>query len=304
MTMQQARAIAEGLASGLAFIGGGNMADALGSRLIPGRRCAAQNIHVIDPVPAALAGWRGRGCTTAAQADAALSAKRVWVLAVKPQHMQEAVLQCRTFLQPDTLVISIAAGITSLTLGQWLGSARQPWQRVVRAMPNTPALIGEGITGLWFAAGVTEQDRAAAEALFETVGQCVWLDSEAQLNAVTALSGSGPAYVFLFIEALMRGGVALGLSEAQARHLAVATVAGAAELADRATEPPAVLRERVTSKGGTTAAALQVFAQQGWTDTVHAAMLAAHARAGEMAKDAKKEVKAAAGATQSGKDRR
>jgi len=265
----------------LAFIGGGNMAAALASGLI-GKRCAASSVHVIDPQEAALASWRGRGCSTAAQADEQLSKQRIWVLAVKPQHMKDAAAQCRPFLQPETLVISIAAGISCATLGQWLGRPNQPWTRLVRGMPNTPALIGAGITGLAAASGANAADKAAVETLFKAVGQFIWLTDEAQLDAVTALSGSGPAYVFLFIESLIQGGVALGLTEAQSRQLALATVAGATELAALSADDVASLRERVTSKGGTTAAALQVFDQQGWADVIHQAMQAAHARAGAL----------------------
>jgi len=269
------------LASGMAFIGGGNMATALASGLM-GKRCSTSAIHVIDPQAAALEPWHERGCSTAPQADERLAAQPVWVLAVKPQHMQEAVAQCRPFLQPETLIISIAAGLNSQTLGQWLGSAQQPWTRLIRGMPNTPALIGAGMTALVAGAGVSAADKAVVQTLFKAVGQFIWLDDEAHLDAVTALSGSGPAYVFLFIEALMEGGVALGLSAAQSRQLALATVAGATELAALSADSPAVLRERVTSRGGTTEAALRVFETQGWADTVRHAMQAAHHRAGQL----------------------
>lgn len=266
----------------LAFIGGGNMANALASGLI-GKRCAADKVHVIDPHEATLQAWRERGCSTSMQADASLSLQRVWVLAVKPQNMQEVVKQCRPFLQADTLVISIAAGIASSTLAQWLGSPDQPWERLVRCMPNTPSLIGAGATGLLGGAGVDAQDKAVTELLFKSVGQFVWFDNDDQLDAVTALSGSGPAYVFLFLEALIQGGMQLGLSADQSRKLALATLSGATELAALSPDSPATLRERVTSKGGTTAAALQVFEQQGWAGTVCTAMQAAYVRAGQLA---------------------
>lgn len=266
----------------LAFIGGGNMANALASGLI-GKRCAADKVHVVDPHEAGLHSWRERGCSTSARADASLARQRVWVLAVKPQQMKEVVMQCRPYLQPDTLVISIAAGITSETLGRWLGSTEQPWVRLVRCMPNTPALIGAGATGLLAGAGVDAQDKAVTELLFKAVGQFSWFDSDDQLDAVTALSGSGPAYVFLFLEALIEGGTQLGLSPEQARKLALATLSGATELAALSPDSPATLRERVTSKGGTTTAALQVFEQQGWTGTVCTAMQAAYVRAGQLA---------------------
>ncbi len=265
----------------LAFIGGGNMANALASGLI-GKRCAASKVHVVDPHEDTRQKWDEKGCSTAAQADAALSGQRVWVLAVKPQNMREVAQQCRPYLHPDTLVISIAAGITSQTLGQWLGGDK-PWTRLVRCMPNTPALIGAGITGLLAGPQVDEQDKAVTELLFKSVGQFAWFENDDQLDAVTAVSGSGPAYVFLFIEALIQGATQLGLSPEQARKLALATVAGATELAALSPDSPATLRERVTSKGGTTAAALQVFEQQGWAATVQAAMQAAYVRAGQLA---------------------
>ncbi|MCB5363068.1 pyrroline-5-carboxylate reductase [Pusillimonas sp. CC-YST705] len=268
----------------LAFIGGGNMANALASGLI-GKRCAASKVHVIDTQKATLQSWQDQGCTTHTHPDEQLSSQRVWVLAVKPQHMKEVAQQCRPYLRPDTLVISIAAGITSHTLGQWLGTAEQPWQRLVRCMPNTPALIGAGATGLLAGPAVDEQGKAVTEMLFKAVGQFVWFENDDQLDAVTALSGSGPAYVFLFIEALIQGGTQLGLSPQQARTLALATLSGATELAALSPDTPATLRERVTSKGGTTAAALQVFEQQGWVDTVRTAMQAAYVRAGQLAAD-------------------
>ncbi|SUV84695.1 pyrroline-5-carboxylate reductase [Bordetella pertussis] len=185
----------------------------------------------------------------------------MWVYAVKPQHMREAVAGTRPWLRPDTLIVSVAAGIRADTLAGWLGEPGQPWQRLVRCMPNTPALVGAGMTGLAALPGVTPQDRELAGQLLTSVGEVVWVDGDAGLDAVTALSGSGPAYVFLFIEALIAGGRAVGLTDEQARQLALGTLAGATRLAAQSDEPPAVLRERVTSKGGTTAAALDVYAQ-------------------------------------------
>lgn len=266
----------------LAFIGGGNMANALASGLI-GKRCAASKVHVVDVHESTLESWRERGCGTSTRIDAQLASQRVWVLAVKPQNMKDVAEQCRAHLQPDTLVVSIAAGITSQTLGQWLGGAGQPWMRLIRCMPNTPALIGAGMTGMLAGPRVSDEDKAVAEMLFKAVGQFAWFDNDDQLDAVTALSGSGPAYVFLFLEALIQGGMQLGLSAEQARKLALATMSGATELAALSPDSPATLRERVTSKGGTTFAALQVFEQQGWAATVHTAMQAAYVRAGQLA---------------------
>jgi len=182
------------------------------------------------------------------------------------------------------LVISIAAGIESSTLAEWLGTDT-PWTKLVRCMPNTPALIGAGASGLLALDGVSEADKAVAQLLFKSVGEYVWVESDKQLDAVTAVSGSGPAYVFLFLESMIKGGLELGLTAEHARKLALATLHGATELAALSPETPATLRERVTSKGGTTAAALAVFESQGFEHTVRAAMRAAYDRAGELATD-------------------
>lgn len=268
----------------LAFIGGGNMAAALASGLA-GKICAAGDIHVIDINEAGHEAWRARGMTTAARPDEALRRCKAWVYAVKPQHMREAVLQSKPWLAPDTLIISIAAGIRADTLAGWLGEPGKPWQRLVRCMPNTPALVGAGMTGLAAMPGVTEADRALAARLLQSVGEVVWVDGDAGLDAVTALSGSGPAYVFLLLEALAAAGRSVGLTEAQAHQLAQATVAGAAKLAGQSTDTPAVLREKVTSKGGTTAAALEVFKQAGFADIVRDAVQAAARRSRELAEE-------------------
>lgn len=268
----------------LALIGGGNMASALASGLID-KRCAAGDIHVIDPDESTRARWTEQGASVAPAADARLSERRVWFFAVKPQVMAEVVQQCRPFLRPDTLVISIAAGIPGSALAQWLSSEGQPYTRVVRCMPNTPALIGCGITGMVALPGVSAEDRACAEQLLRAVGQLVWVEDDADIDAVTAISGSGPAYVFLFLEALIESAVQLGLPADQARELALATLHGATQLATLSPDSPAVLRERVTSKGGTTAAALAVFQDESFKDIVARATQAAARRAGELARE-------------------
>lgn len=257
------------------------MASALASGLI-GKRCGAGDVHVVDIDEQALSRWKELGVSTALAADDTLSTRRVWIFAVKPQVMKETVAQCKPFLRPDTLVISIAAGIESSTLARWLGTD-EPWTRLVRCMPNTPALIAAGASGLLALDGVSDDDKAVAQLLFKSVGEYVWVESDKQLDAVTALSGSGPAYVFLFLEALIKGGIELGLSAGHARKLALATLYGATELAALSPEAPATLRERVTSKGGTTAAALKEFESQGFEQTVRTAMRAAYDRAGELA---------------------
>ncbi|MBO9357869.1 pyrroline-5-carboxylate reductase [Bordetella petrii] len=268
----------------IAFIGGGNMASALASGLA-GKTCPAGKLHVLDPNPAVQDTWRGRGATAAAAPDATLQGCRVWIYAVKPQQLRDAVAATRPWLRPGTLVISVAAGIRADTLAGWLGEPGAPWQNLVRCMPNTPALVGAGVTGLAALPGVDDAGRELAERLLASVGQVVWVDGDAALDAVTALSGSGPAYVFLFLEALIAGGVAVGLGPDQARQLALGTLAGATQLAAQSDDAPAVLRERVTSKGGTTAAALQVMQQADLAAIVARAIEAAAQRSRELASE-------------------
>lgn len=268
----------------IAFIGGGNMATALGAGLI-GKRCGAHDVHVVDINAAILEPWAQQGTTVSLAPDQTLVTRRVWIFAVKPQYMKEAVQNCRPFLQPDTLVISIAAGISSATLGQWLGSPQQPFTRLIRCMPNTPALIGAGASGLMAGEGASEDDKMVAQQLMRAVGEVVWVANDYEIDVVTSLSGSGPAYVFLFLEALIQGGVKQGLSNDQARTLALATLAGATQLAALSHESLTVLRERVTSKGGTTAAAVAVLQDQQFPNIVQTAMQAAADRAAELSNE-------------------
>jgi pyrroline-5-carboxylate reductase len=234
----------------ISFIGGGNMATALiGGMLDAGFQPA--DIDVLEPEAAKGTELAHRfGCSSHEQPGEWLAAADVIVLAVKPQQIQEAARSIKAFLARP-LVVSIAAGVRAGSIARWLGT-----EHVVRAMPNTPALIRAGISGLIAMPAVTEEQRAAATRILEAVGDIVWLDDEALLDPVTAISGSGPAYVFYFIEALQKAGRDLGLADAQARALSIQTFVGAARLAAQADEPIAALRERVTSKGGTTAAAL------------------------------------------------
>ena len=235
----------------IAFIGGGNMAQALIGGLA-GKLTAAANIHVVDVIPQTLADLSQRfGVTTAATPSETLASADVIVLAVKPQQMREVVASIKPYVKSQ-LVLSIAAGIRAVDLSRWLGGHRA----IVRTMPNTPALVGKGMTGAVAMAGVSDVQKQMADAILRAVGETVWIDDEAQIDAVTAISGSGPAYVFYFIEAMQQAAVELGLSAEQGRQLAQATFAGAAELAIRSNEPVSLLRERVTSKGGTTHAAL------------------------------------------------
>ncbi len=261
----------------IAFVGGGNMAQALIGGLA-GKLTAAKNIHVIDVMPETLSRLATTfGVTTAAGPTDVLAAADVIVLAVKPQQMREVVASVKPFVTSQ-LILSIAAGIRATDLSRWLGGH----QAIVRTMPNTPALVGKGITGAVAMADVSDAQRQAADAILRAVGETVWIGDEAQIDAVTALSGSGPAYVFYFIEAMQQAAVELGLSEAQGRQLAQATFAGAAELAARSEDPVSLLRERVTSKGGTTYAALTAMEGSGMKAAFVKALHAAAARGKEL----------------------
>ncbi len=261
----------------IAFIGGGNMAQALIGGLAD-KLTAAANIHVVDINEAALAALRDKfGVTTATAAGDAVAASDVIVLAVKPQQLREVVATLKPLVRQQ-LVLSIAAGIRAADLSRWLGGHTA----IVRTMPNTPALVGKGITGAVAMGGVSEAQRQTADAILRAVGATVWLDDEGKIDAVTALSGSGPAYVFYFIEAMQAAAVELGLTEAQGRELAQATFAGASELAIRSDEPVSLLRERVTSKGGTTYAALVSMEASGVKPAIVKALHAAAARGKEL----------------------
>lgn len=234
----------------IVFVGGGNMASALIGGLVRGGH-APTAIHVIEVEPARREALAARfGVGVAASPGASMSGADATVLAVKPQQLREVAGQCRPWIDRG-FVLSIAAGIGSEPIARWCGR-----ESVVRAMPNTPALIGAGISGLYARSAVATGDRALAARILEVSGTVVWFDDESMLDAVTAVSGSGPAYVFYFIEALQAAAEQMGMDAAQARQFAVATFAGASRLAQESTEPVALLRERVTSKGGTTAAAL------------------------------------------------
>jgi len=261
----------------ITFIGGGNMAVAL----IGGLRkqgFSAAGIQVVEPVAAA----RERltetfGVRCAASLDAAALNCEVLVLAVKPQQMRDALAPAAGQLGGQ-LVVSIAAGLRLADIGRWLGGHK----RIVRTMPNTPALIGAGVTGLYADASVGREGRETAEKILSAVGRTVWIEDEAMMDAVTAVSGSGPAYVFYFIEALESAALNLGFDAAAARLLAIETVLGAAQLAASSSDPVSLLRERVTSKGGTTEAALKSFAADNLAAVVERGVQAANARGREL----------------------
>lgn len=263
----------------IAFIGGGNMAQAMGQGIVTAKG-SGKTIYVMDRNPEMLEKWKGWGATTGLVPSTILSQCKVWILAVKPQNLKEVCESIKTYLQKDTLIISVAAGISMASMQQWLGH-----KRIIRTMPNTPALVGMGMTGIFASSAVSSEDIVLAEEILSYVGGVVKVDKESLIDAVTALSGSGPAYIYLFIESLIAGAIKMGLTENQAKQMAVATVAGAAKMVESTGETPATLRENVSSKGGTTLAALGVFYERGLPEIVEEAMLAAARRAGELSKE-------------------
>jgi pyrroline-5-carboxylate reductase len=268
------------LPSRVAFVGGGNMARSLAGGLIA-RGAPPSSIAVSEPQVAlreALAAQFGLAATD--DNAAAVRGANLVVLAVKPQVMREVCIGLAGKLDAGATVVSIAAGITCAQIERWLGAAPP----LVRCMPNTPALLGAGATGLYATPATGASQRAAAEALLAAVGLCVWIDDEARMDAVTAVSGSGPAYVFLLAEAMQAAGVDVGLAPEVARRLTVQTLLGAARMLSEGNEDAATLRQRVTSPNGTTQAALDRFEAGGFRALVREAVLAAERRGGELSR--------------------
>jgi pyrroline-5-carboxylate reductase len=259
------------------FIGAGNMASALIGGLVAGGARPADLCAVdID------AGQRDRlaarhGVATHESPEAALAGADCVVLAVKPQQLPAVAASLAPWIG-GRLVVTIAAGVRIGDLSRWLGGHR----RIVRAMPNTPALIRQGISGLYAAAEVGGEDRELATRILGAVGEVLWVEHESMIDAVTAVSGSGPAYVFLCIEALEEAAIASGFPAGQARALAVSTFAGAGALAAAESEPPAVLRARVTSRGGTTERGVAALEAGGLRVAMREAVAAALRRAVEL----------------------
>ena len=265
----------------IAVIGGGQMGRALiGGWLLQG--ASPHSIAVADP-QAEQRAWLATsfpGIALHADNAAAAAGAAVWLLAVKPQqlgHVARSLAPLAAVARP--LVLSIAAGIGTADIGRWLGAA----VHVVRAMPNRPALVGAGASALYADQRVSAAARKQAARLLEAVGSVVWVESEDDLHAATALAGSGPAYFLLLIELLEAAAIAEGLAPAVARRLALDTAAGAGILAQRSGDDPATLRRQVASAGGTTAAALAVFEAAGLRDIVGRAVRAASLRSREIA---------------------
>jgi pyrroline-5-carboxylate reductase len=262
--------------SSIAFIGGGNMASAIIGGLLKAGT-GANSITVVEPHEPQRAQLQTQfGVTALAAADATLAGAGLVVWAVKPQLFGAAAAPCAPHVG-QALQLSVMAGIPSDAIVRATGSPR-----VVRAMPNTPALIGQGMAGLYAREAVGADDRRQIEQVLQPTGQLLWVKREQDLDAVTALSGSGPAYVFYFVEAMMAAAEQMGLSADEGRRLALGTFAGATALAQQSPDAPSVLRERVTSKGGTTHAALTALEAAGVKAAFIEALHAARRRAAEL----------------------
>jgi pyrroline-5-carboxylate reductase len=269
----------------ITFIGGGNMADALIGGLLR-KEFPLQDIRVVEINAEARRKLVDKyGVTCFDKPKDAVRAGDVIVFAVKPQNLREAASKSG-IADNANLAISIAAGVRLANLSKWL----KGHTRLVRAMPNTPAMIGEGVTGLYpFSKAVNREDREQTETILGAVGATVWLTDESQMDAVTAISGSGPAYVFYFIEAVEDAARELGLPVQIAHQLVLNTFTGAAKLASSSPDPVAVLRERVTSKGGTTERALASMARDEVKEAVIRAIHAANERGKELGEELGKE---------------
>jgi pyrroline-5-carboxylate reductase len=258
----------------ITFIGGGNMAGAIIGGLA---RQGGHRIHVVehqqDKLDQLAADF---GCSGGQTLPARLSANDVVVLAVKPQQLRELCLELAPRLN-GALVVSIAAGIRLDALRRWLGSGR-----IVRVMPNTPAMVGKGVSGLYADAAIAAADRQAAEIIMRAAGMTVWLDDETGIDDITCVSGSGPAYVFYFIESMIEAALKAGFAEAQARELVLATFDGAVELARQSPLPVATLRQNVMSKGGTTERAIARFEAEGVKAAIIAGAMDCRERSIEM----------------------
>jgi pyrroline-5-carboxylate reductase len=265
----------------IGFIGGGNMATSLISGLIASGH-SPQQIWVSDTAPATLQAHADQlHVNTTASNETVINEVEVVVLAVKPQILRDVALQIAPCLkQKNVLVVSIAAGISEQSLSKWLGSE----VAIVRCMPNTPALVQTGATALHANANVDDEQKDLAENILRAVGLALWVNDENQLDAVTAVSGSGPAYFFLLMEAMEKAALELGLDERSARLLIQQTALGAAKIALESSESPAQLRARVTSPGGTTQQAIETFVKNGFVELVAKALHAAKDRSIEMSK--------------------
>ena len=263
----------------IAFIGAGNMASSIIGGLIQNQYPANQ-LWAVDRNSEKLEQLESKfGIQTSKDMEKALSNSQVIVIAVKPQGFQNACQQIHSHLNGSPLIISVAAGVTLSAMNQYLGDLP-----MIRSMPNTPALVGQGVTGLFANEKVDASQKAFAKQLFESVGIAEWVATEAQMDAVTALSGSGPAYFFLLMEAMEQAALTLDLSPEIAKAFTLQTALGAAHMAHKSEDSPGTLRQKVTSPGGTTEKAIQTFQAQGFEQCVLEALTAATLRSKELSK--------------------
>ena len=262
----------------IAFLGAGNIAQAImGGMLANGME--NNQLWAFDPSPTCMKWVLDQGINAAASNDEAIANANVIMLCVKPNVLLDAL----TKINVDTsgkLFVSVAAGITTEMIASRLSESTQ----IVRCMPNTPALIQAGMTALFATETVSDQQRDITEKVMNAVGHVVWVEREDELDAVTAVSGSGPAYFFLMMESMIAAAEDIGLSNALSRKLVIQTAMGAAKLAEQSTDDPTVLREKVTSPGGTTEAAIEYYLNQNFKNIIAGAISAAHLRSIEMAK--------------------
>lgn len=265
----------------IGFIGAGNMAYALVNGLIDGG-FNKNNIKISDSNEKLLSQRKDEFNLEVFTDNTELAARcDVVVLAIKPQIMSQVCKELAGALDHQPLIISIAAGVRSNDIARWLGAD----YAIVRSMPNTPALLGQGASGLYANSTASTQEKSLAEDILSAVGHCLWVDNEKMLDAVTALSGSGPAYFFLMIESMTKAAVDLGLDEDSAQKLSIQTALGAATMAKLSEDAPHELRTKVTSAGGTTQAAIESFLEQNFEAVVSHAMRAAFNRAREMSSE-------------------
>jgi pyrroline-5-carboxylate reductase len=263
--------------SKVVFVGAGNMAEAIVSGMVAGTFCAPEKIVMTDIRPERLADLESEYGVTVSTDNRVVKNAEMVVLAVKPQILPDVLREIAADLRPETLIISIAAGISTAKIEAALGGGC----RVVRVMPNTPALVGQGVSALAAGAHADEADLEVTETILQCVGLTVRVE-EKEMDAVTALSGSGPAYVFYLLEGMLAAAEKMGLEPETARRLALQTVEGAARLMTDSGETAEALRQKVTSKGGTTEAAVRVLDKAGVKETIVQTLLAAQKRSAEL----------------------
>ncbi len=258
----------------LTIIGGGNMGSAIARSLI---KNSDINLTISDPTVDKLAEFQTQGATVTSNNQAATSSADAIIIAIKPQYIDSLFAELKDQIPTNALIISIAAGVTIERFQTGFNH-----QQIVRVMPNTPAQINQGVSGWFASAEVTEAQKAQVKTILQSFGQEVEVENESLIDAVTAVSGSGPAYFFYFLEHIIKGGVACGLTESQAKDLAIQTAIGAAHLAEQSEDDLATLRQKVTSKGGTTEAAINSMVESNVGESISTAIQKANQRAKEL----------------------